>query len=78
MCLDSHMGISQEEEQGGSVVELLQTFCGLEDLFLMLPPSTEGCVILRIRVRSLDVLHARYGDGVRECKLENFQPSLSQ
>jgi hypothetical protein len=39
-CLGSQAGISGAEEQG-KIVEFLQDFCGLEDLFLMLPPLTD-------------------------------------
>lgn len=38
-------GINEEEEQGEEVVQLLQTFCGLEDIFLMLPPLTDWRLI---------------------------------
>ena len=41
-CLETHLGMSEDGARGGAVVDLLQTFDGLEDLFLMLsPPPTD-------------------------------------
>lgn len=63
-CLGSYMGVSEEDEEGGKTVNFINGFCGLKDLFLMLPPPTDwklvGGAILnhRLTLERL-VLHDR-------------------